>query len=85
MIPDAMYVHVFAMYGTFTYIWVMFGACVGKYSIHDFDGINVFGGAQQVGIAKLGKTVVCITFYNYRFYDKHLHNYIKIIRDIIVI
>ena len=43
------------MYGTFTYIWVMFGACVGKYSIHDFDGINVFGGAQQVGIAKLGQ------------------------------
>ena len=72
------------MYGTFTYIWVMFGACVGKYSIHDFDGINVFGGAQQVGIGKLGKTVVCITFYSYRFYD-NIYIYKKIIRDIIVI
>ena len=30
------------MYGIFTYIWVIFGVNVGKYSIHGASGMGIF-------------------------------------------
>ena len=36
------YIYICSMYGIFTYIWVIFGVNVGKYSIHGASGIYVY-------------------------------------------
>ena len=38
-----------SMYGIFTYIWVIFGANVGKYSIHGASGQDEFLPIQSIG------------------------------------
>ena len=62
------------MYGIFTYIWVIFSANVGKYSIHGAYGILYIyvGGTFGVYFVRSVRTIICTIYI--RFIYRHVHD-----------